>query len=123
MDFSGRWQLRSVFQHWEIIVDRFPVATARRFTWCISINAPIREHLSDLRFFVRSLLPTRHFQRIRLHDALNQMRLLFARQDYLSGEELNGADGISDVEGKAAMVAASERRQRTSFNGALPSNF
>jgi hypothetical protein len=39
---------------------------------------------------------------------LDQMRLLFARQDYLSCEDLNGADGISDIEGKAARVAASE---------------
>jgi len=34
------------------------------------------------------------------------MRLLFARQDYLSCEELNGADGISDIEGKATRVGA-----------------
>jgi hypothetical protein len=31
--------------------------------------------------------------------------------------KLNGADGISDVEGKAARTAASERGQRWSFNG------
>ncbi len=31
----------------------------------------------------------------------------------------NGADGISDIEGKAARVAASERGQRGSFNGAV----
>jgi hypothetical protein len=30
----------------------------------------------------------------------------------------NGADGISDIEGKATRVGASERGQRTSFNGA-----
>jgi phage protein U len=31
---------------------------------------------------------------------------------------MNGADGISDIEGKAARVAASECGQRASFNGA-----
>jgi len=30
----------------------------------------------------------------------------------------NGADGISDIEGKATRVGASERGQRASFNGA-----
>jgi hypothetical protein len=30
----------------------------------------------------------------------------------------NGADGISDIEGKATRVGASECGQRTSFNGA-----
>ena len=30
----------------------------------------------------------------------------------------NGADGISDIEGKVTRVGASERGQRTSFNGA-----
>ena len=30
----------------------------------------------------------------------------------------NGADGISDIEGKATRVGASERGQQTSFNGA-----
>ncbi len=30
----------------------------------------------------------------------------------------NGADGISDIEGKAAREAASECGQRASFNGA-----
>ena len=30
----------------------------------------------------------------------------------------NGADGISDIEGKATRVGASERGQRMSFNGA-----
>ena len=29
---------------------------------------------------------------------------------------MNGADGISDIEGKATRVGASERGQRTSFN-------
>ena len=29
----------------------------------------------------------------------------------------NGAEGISDIEGKATRVGASERGQRTSFNG------
>jgi hypothetical protein len=33
-------------------------------------------------------------------------------------EMMNGADGISDIEGKATRVGASERGQRTSFNGA-----
>ncbi len=32
---------------------------------------------------------------------------------------LNGADGVSDIEGKAAREAASECGQRVSFNGAL----
>ena len=31
---------------------------------------------------------------------------------------MNGAEGISDIEGKATRVGASERGQRTSFNGA-----
>jgi len=30
----------------------------------------------------------------------------------------NGADGVSDIEGKAARVAAKKRGQRLSFNGA-----
>jgi hypothetical protein len=30
----------------------------------------------------------------------------------------NGADGISDIEGKVTRVGASERGQRKSFNGA-----
>jgi len=29
---------------------------------------------------------------------------------------MNGANGMSDIEGKAAQVAASERGQRASFN-------
>jgi hypothetical protein len=33
-------------------------------------------------------------------------------------ERVNGADGISDIEGKATRVGASERGQRTSFNRA-----
>ena len=33
-------------------------------------------------------------------------------------EMMNGAEGISDIEGKATRVGASERGQRTSFNGA-----
>jgi hypothetical protein len=32
---------------------------------------------------------------------------------------MNGADGISDIEGKATRVGASERGQRTSFNDSL----
>src|SRR5213592_248681 len=31
---------------------------------------------------------------------------------------LNGANGMSDIEGKVTRVGASERGQRTSFNGA-----
>ena len=31
---------------------------------------------------------------------------------------MNGASEMSDIEGKAARVAASERGERTSFNGA-----
>ena len=31
---------------------------------------------------------------------------------------MNGADGVSDIEGKAARVAASKCGQRASFNGA-----
>jgi hypothetical protein len=31
----------------------------------------------------------------------------------------NGADGFSDIEGKATRVGPSERGQRTSFNGAI----
>ena len=37
------------------------------------------------------------------------------REDDLDG---NGADGVSDIEGKAAREAASEYGQRASFNGA-----
>src|SRR4029077_4305108 len=33
-------------------------------------------------------------------------------------EMMNGAEGISDIEGKATRVGASERGQRMSFNGA-----
>ena len=32
---------------------------------------------------------------------------------------VNGADGISDMEGKATRVGSSERGQRTSFNDPL----
>ena len=38
--------------------------------------------------------------------------------DRLSAYERNGADGISDMEGKATRVGASKRGRRTSFNGA-----
>jgi hypothetical protein len=33
-------------------------------------------------------------------------------------EIMNGADGMSDIEGKVTREGASERGQRTSFNGA-----
>ena len=33
-------------------------------------------------------------------------------------EMMNGAEGISDIEGKATRAGASERGQRMSFNGA-----
>src|SRR5436190_2146173 len=41
------------------------------------------------------------------------------RRKYVRGPRsvLNGADGISDIEGKATRVGASERGKRTSFNG------
>jgi hypothetical protein len=47
-----------------------------------------------------------------------------SREAAVSGSERvkwnlhNGADGISDIEGKVTRVGASERGQRTSFNGA-----
>src|SRR6266700_311603 len=42
----------------------------------------------------------------------------FAKFSDTMFEMMNGADGISDIEGKATRVGASERGQRTSFNGA-----
>ena len=36
----------------------------------------------------------------------------------LLAADLNGANGMSDIEGKAAREAASERGRRASFNGA-----
>jgi hypothetical protein len=39
-----------------------------------------------------------------------------ARQANLLVEELNGANGMSDIEGKAARGAVSECGQRASFN-------
>ena len=38
------------------------------------------------------------------------------RNERLTPEKLNRADGISDIEGKATRVGASERGQRMSFN-------
>ena len=35
-----------------------------------------------------------------------------------NSEKLNGADGISDIEGKVTRIGASECGQRASFNGA-----
>jgi hypothetical protein len=55
-------------------------------------------------------------------DSCADHKPLLARrsQPYVAKEatmhELNGADGISDIEGKATRVGASERGQRTSFN-------
>src|SRR5439155_2022083 len=43
--------------------------------------------------------------------------LVRAREKAEKTLEANGADGISDIEGKATRVGASERGQRTSFNG------
>jgi hypothetical protein len=42
---------------------------------------------------------------------LDQMRLLFARQVYLSGEGVNGANGMSDMAGKAAMGSGRAERE------------
>jgi hypothetical protein len=41
-----------------------------------------------------------------------------ARENAEKTLRTNGADGISDIEGKATRVGASERGQRASFNGA-----
>jgi hypothetical protein len=46
--------LRSVFQHRQIIIDRFPPAVIGRFTGRISINTPIREHLRNFCFRERT---------------------------------------------------------------------
>ena len=40
-------QLRSVFQHGQIIIDCFPVASVARLTHRVSVDAPIREHLGN----------------------------------------------------------------------------
>jgi len=42
----------------------------------------------------------------------------YGRRFVLSLHRLNGANGMSDIEGKVTRVGASERGQRTSFNGA-----
>ena len=39
----------------------------------------------------------------------------FAKFSNMMFEIVNGVDGISDIEGKATRVGASERGQRTSF--------
>ena len=59
-------------------------------------------------------------QCLRLGNDPNTDRTLRARfrESASYGSALNGADGISDTEGKAAREAASERGQRASFNGA-----
>jgi hypothetical protein len=41
-----------------------------------------------------------------------------ATESTRQGASFNGAEGISDIEGKTTRVGASERGQRTSFNGA-----
>ena len=43
---------------------------------------------------------------------------LIARNRFADVERLNGATGMSDIEGKTARGAASECGQRASFNGA-----
>ena len=39
-------------------------------------------------------------------------------ENWIQHQKLNGATGMSDIEGTAARVAASERGRRASFNGA-----
>jgi hypothetical protein len=46
--------LRSVFQHRQIIIDRFPLAAVDRFTRRIPIDPTVREHLRDFRFRERT---------------------------------------------------------------------
>ena len=44
------------------------------------------------------------------------LRVVSSLRDSMAN--INGADGISDIEGKVTRVGASERGQRMSFNGA-----
>jgi hypothetical protein len=46
--------LRSIFQHRQIIIDRFPFTSVDRFTRRVSINTPIRKHLRNFRFRERT---------------------------------------------------------------------
>ena len=50
--------------------------------------------------------------------AFHDLRLDSWRFVRLPVHRLNGANGMSDMEGKVTRVGASERGQRTSFNGA-----
>jgi hypothetical protein len=60
--------LRTVFQHRQIIVDRFPIAAADRFTRRVPINAPICEHLRNLCFCIWPFFTASDFQMERSHE-------------------------------------------------------
>src|SRR6266436_1047556 len=53
------------------------------------------------------------------HEPLTMHELNRCRGSRVGCEKLNGADGISDIEGKATRVGASERGQRMSFKTAV----
>jgi len=59
---SRRRQLTAVFQHWQVVIDRFPVAVIGRFAWRVPIDAPVREHLRDLRFTERAFFTINDLQ-------------------------------------------------------------
>ena len=148
--------MRAVFQHRQIIIDRFPVTAIGRFTWRVSIDAPIGKYLRHLCFVVWPFLAIRDLYQICFHvpprrsgtirsdfekpsrlsgptlskltDNLNDRRsqrlrnhwlvsriisgLRYIVEDTMTETEerdyANGADGISDIEGKVARVATSK---------------
>ena len=66
-----------------------------------------REAASEFQSIDKSLLPS----------IISRLRSM--KPTAVSSLLMNGADGISDIEGKATRVGASERGQRTSFNDPL----
>src|SRR4029077_17658975 len=77
-----------------MISDRFPLASVGRFTWCVSIDTPIREHLRDLRFCVWTFFAIGKLYQVRFHvpsgrSANDQTQFRHTRQDYLTRHYLN----------------------------------
>ena len=69
-------QLRSVFQHGQIIIDRFPVASVGRLTHRVSINTPIREHLRNFCLRERTFFPVIDLQMKASHCLLKDLHNL-----------------------------------------------
>jgi len=85
--------LRPVFEHRQIIVDRFPVAAVGRFTQCVSIDTPVREHLRELRFCVWTFFVIGKPYQVRFHvptarSANDQTPFRQTKQDYLTARRL-----------------------------------